>query len=576
MALGRAQTHMRRLGELLVEEGLVTSDQVDQGLAAQRRLGTPLGETLVSLGMVKANDLGPILARSLGVTYLNPRDADVDDAIIDTVPESFIRERHILPLRVEDGHLFVATADPLNLGVIDDLKLIVRLPVVAVLSMERDLLAAINTQFDSRRHAEEAIRDIDAERLASGEEKDELSAEELSLLAADAPVVRLVNSIIHGAFSKGASDVHIEPQKDETRVRYRVDGLLYDHMALPKQYQAAVVSRIKIMARLNIAERRLPQDGRMALTYQSKEYDLRVSTMPSMFGEKAVMRVLDKSSVRLSFEDLGLLPGQQEALRWLVTRPYGMVLVTGPTGSGKSTTLYAALATINEPSLNVITIEDPIEYQLPGITQTEANQKVGMTFARGLRSMVRQDPDVIMVGEIRDLETAEVAVQAALTGHLVFSTLHTNDAPGAVVRLGHMGVEPFLISSAVIGVLAQRLLRVVCPACREWYTPSPAFLSQLRTNGGELPPDTQFARGRGCQDCNNVGYRGRTAVFEVLRVTDALRELVLKRQSTAAIGEQARREGMKTMRESAVEKALKGVTSAEEILRVIYVEEQEQ
>ncbi|MFB3880105.1 MAG: GspE/PulE family protein [Armatimonadota bacterium] len=576
MAFGRVQPQMKRLGECLVDEGLLTPEQVDQGLAAQRRLGSPLGETLISLGLVKPNDLGPILARSLGVTYLNPRDAEVDDSLVDTVPESFIREHRILPLRVEDGHLFVATADPLDLGVIDDLKLIVRQPVVAVLSMERDLLAAINTQFDARRHAEEAIRDIDAERSAAGETKDELSAEELSLLAADAPVVRLVNSIIHGAFTHGASDIHIEPQKEETRVRYRVDGLLYDHMILPKQHQAAVVSRIKIMARLNIAERRLPQDGRVALNYQGKEYDLRVSTMPSMFGEKAVMRVLDKSSVRLSFEELGLLPGQQEGLRWLVTRPYGMVLVTGPTGSGKSTTLYAALATINDPSRNVITIEDPIEYQLPGITQTEANAKVGMTFARGLRSMVRQDPDVIMVGEIRDLETAEIAIQAALTGHLVFSTLHTNDAPGAVVRLDHMGVEPFLISSAVIGVLAQRLLRVVCPTCREWYTPSPAFLSQFRANGSPLPPDTQLARGRGCQDCNNVGYRGRTAVFEVLRMSDAIRELVLKRQSAAVVGEQARREGMKTMRESAVEKALKGITSAEEILRVIYVEEQEQ
>jgi len=567
---------MRRLGEALVEAGLLTPEQVDRGLEAQRRLGAPLGETLVSLGLVKANDVGPILARSLGVTYVNPRGVEVDDSLIDRVPESFIRERRILPLRIEEGQLFVASADPLDLGMIDDLKLIVRLPVVAVLSMERDLQAAINTLFDARRHAEEAIREIDAERSAAGETKDELTTEELSLLAADAPVVRLVNSIVHGAFSQGASDIHIEPQKDETRVRYRVDGLLYDHMKLPKQHHAAVVSRIKIMARLNIAERRLPQDGRVALSYQSKEYDLRVSTMPSMFGEKAVLRVLDKSSVRLSFEQLGLLPDQEETLRWLVTRPYGMVLVTGPTGSGKSTTLYAALATINDPSRNVITIEDPVEYQLPGITQTEANQRVGMTFARGLRAMVRQDPDVIMVGEIRDLETAEIAIQAALTGHLVFSTLHTNDAPGAVVRLDHMGVEPFLISSAVIGVLGQRLLRVVCPSCREWYTPSPSFLSQFRVNGGQLPPDTRFARGRGCRDCNNLGYRGRTAVFEVMRISDAVREMVLKRQPATAIAEQARREGMRTMRESAVEKALQGITSAEEILRVIYVEEQEQ
>jgi type IV pilus assembly protein PilB len=570
----RVQRATKRLGERLLEAGLLTAEQLDQGLGAHRRSGTPLGETLITLGLLQPKDLGPLLAQSLGVSYLNPREVEVDDRLIDSIPESFVRERRVLPFRIEDGRLFVATADPLDLSVLDDLKLIAGMPVVAVLSMERELLAAINTQFDARRHAEEALREIDSEGSGNGDTGGELSPEELSLLAADAPVVRLVNSIIHGAFGAGVSDIHLEPQKEQTRVRYRIDGLLYDHMTIPKQHQAAVLSRVKIMAQLNIAERRLPQDGRVALTYQGKEYDLRVSTMPSMFGEKAVMRVLDKSSIRLSFGDLGLLPEQQQQLGWLVTRPYGMVLVTGPTGSGKSTTLYAALATINEPAKNIITIEDPIEYQLTGITQTQINPKVGMTFARGLRSMVRQDPDVIMVGEIRDLETAEIAVQAALTGHLVLSTLHTNDSPGAVVRLDHMGVEPFLISSSVIGVLAQRLLRVICPTCKEWYTPPAAFLTQLQTNGTPLPAGTQLARGLGCQECNHLGYRGRTAVFEVLRISDAIRELVLKRQSALAIREQAQKEGLRTMRQSAIEKALQGVTSAEEILRVIYVEEQ--
>jgi type IV pilus assembly protein PilB len=386
--------------------------------------------------------------------------------------------------------------------------------------------------------------------------------------------VRLVNSVIDGAVNQGASDIHLEPQREDMRVRYRVDGLLYDQMTIPRGHQAAVVSRVKIMARMNIAERRLPQDGRIDLSVHGKEYDLRVSAMPCIFGEKIVMRLLEKSSMRLPFEDLGFLAEQQEGFRWLLARPYGMILVTGPTGSGKSTTLYAAMSTINDPTRNIITIEDPVEYQLPGITQTEVSSKVGMTFARGLRTMVRQDPDVIMVGEIRDLETAEISVQAALTGHLVFSTLHTNDAPGALVRLGNMGVESFLISSSVIGVLAQRLARVICPSCKQWYLPSAETLESLRRGGLTLPAEAQLARGAGCEECHHLGYRGRTAVYEVMRMSDVLRELVLARASSVALREQARQEGMKSMKEAGLEKALQGVTTAEEILRVVYAEEE--
>jgi len=358
------------------------------------------------------------------------------------------------------------------------------------------------------------------------------------------------------------------------RVRYRLDGLLYDQMTIPRSHQAAVVSRIKIMARLNIAERRLPQDGRIGTTHQGVEYDLRISSMPSIFGEKVVIRVLEKTSMRMPFEQLGFMPEQKKLFEWMLNRPYGMVLVTGPTGSGKSTTLYAALSTINESTKNIITIEDPVEYQLHGVTQTEVNKKIGVTFARGLRTMVRQDPDIIMVGEIRDLETAEIAIQAALTGHLVFSTLHTNDAPGALVRLANMGVEPFLISSAVVGVVGQRLVREICPNCKESYTPTEEVLAQIKNNGNRLPSDTQLVRGPGCLECNGIGYRGRSGVFEVMKVTDKIRELVLQRQSALAIRDQARKEGMRTMKESALEKALKGTTSAEEIMRVICVEEE--
>jgi type IV pilus assembly protein PilB len=556
-----------------MEGGLLTSQQLEHALASQQRSGTFLGETLVSLGYVKPRDLGPVLAEALGVAYVNPREAEVDDEAVELIPESFIRKHAVVPLRVEEGRLYVAMADPLNLAVLDDMKLMAGMPVIPLLSMERDLLAAINMHLDSRRHAEQAIKDIDAEKAANGATA-EPSTEELWTLAADAPVVRLVNSVIHGAFNQGASDIHLEPQREEMRVRYRVDGLLYDQMTIPKGHQAAVVSRVKIMARMNIAERRLPQDGRIALSHHGRDYDLRVSTMPSIFGEKVVMRVLEKSSMRLTFEQLGFLPEQQELFEWLLARPYGMILVTGPTGSGKSTTLYAALATVNHPTKNIITIEDPVEYQLAGVTQTEVNPKVGITFARGLRTMVRQDPDVIMVGEIRDLETAEIAVQAALTGHLVFSTLHTNDSPGALVRLENMGVEPFLISSSLIGILAQRLLRVICPSCKEYYQPSAEVLAQLATNGTPLPAEVRLARGLGCSECNRLGYRGRTAVYEVLRMSDGLREMVLQRKSAVALREQARQEGMRTMKESALEKALQGITTVEEILRVIYVEEE--
>ena len=571
----RGQAPALKLGERLVERGVVTRQQLDQALSAQSAGGGRfLGEILITLGMAKTREVGPVLAEALGVPYVNPRECVIEQQFVDLVPESFLRQHTVMPLRVEEGRLHVAMADPLDLSVLDDLKLMVGRPIAPALSLERELLAVINTHLDARRHAEQAIKEIDAERAANGESVVEPTTEELSLLAADAPVVRLVNSVINGAVNRRASDIHLEPQRGDMRVRYRVDGLLYDQMTIPRGHQAAVVSRVKIMSRMNIAERRLPQDGRIGLSVHGKEYDLRISAMPCLFGEKIVMRLLEKSSMRLPFEELGFLPEQQDLFRWLLARPYGMILVTGPTGSGKSTTLYAAMSTINDPTRNITTIEDPVEYQLAGITQTEVNPKVGMTFARGLRTMVRQDPDVIMVGEIRDLETAEIAVQAALTGHLVFSTLHTNDAPGALVRLGNMGVEPFLISSSAIGVLGQRLARVICPDCRQWYAPSAETLASLSRGGLTLPPKVELARGQGCEECNHVGYRGRVAVYEVMRLSDPLRELVLARASTVALRERARAEGMQIMQEAGLQKVLQGVTTAEEILRVIYVEEE--
>ena len=560
------QSDRTPLGQLLLGAQLITQRQLDEALAVQRSTGAFLGDTLVALDHVRPKDVGPILARELRVEYVNPRESEVTEEVMDVVPESFSRQHGAMPLRVENGRLHVAMKDPLNLSVLDDLKLIAGMPVVAALSMERELLAAINMHFDSRRHAEQAIQDIEAEKAASGEATEELSTEELWTLAADAPVVRLVNSIIHGAFNLGVSDIHLEPQREQMRVRYRLDGLLYDHMAIPKHHQPAVVSRVKIMSRMNIAERRLPQDGRIPLEHHGKEYDLRVSTMPSIFGEKVVMRVLDKTSMRMSFEQLGFLPEQQEAFEWLIARPYGMILVTGPTGSGKSTTLYAALAGINQPTKNIITIEDPVEYQLAGVTQTQANPRVGMTFARGLRTMVRQDPDVIMVGEIRDLETAEIAINAALTGHLVLSTVHTNDAPGTVTRLIDMGIEPFLISSAVLLIVAQRLIRKVCSECREQVQTHPQMLIDLG-----VPPDEArnfpVFKGKGCPICSNTGYKGRLGLYEVMPMKEEVKELILARASTSEIKKEAIRLGMKTLRQSGIHKIRNGLTTVEEILR---------
>jgi type IV pilus assembly protein PilB len=562
----------KRLGEHLLEAGLLTSEQLAEALQLQARRGGRLGQVVVEAGMAKPKDVALILEKMLGVAYVDVSDYAIEPEAMSRVPEWMIRRHQLLPLREENGTLEVAMLDPLNLAVVDDLKLLTSCRIVPRLAMERELQQAIDRAFDVRHHAEQALRDIESERESS-ETEDDLSISQLINLAESSPTVRLVNTIIYGALNQSASDIHLEPQENALRVRYRVDGMLRDHLAVPRQHHAAIISRIKVMARLNIAERRRPQDGRMTVSHNNKDYDLRVSILPAILGEKVVIRVLDKSAMQHSFERIGLLPDERAIFEWLVTRPYGMILVTGPTGSGKSTTLYSALNRINTPEKNIITIEDPVEYHLPGITQVAVNPKVGVTFASGLRTIVRQDPDVIMVGEIRDSETAEIAVQAALTGHLVFSTLHTNDAPGALVRLMNMGIEPFLIASSVIGVLGQRLVRVVCPACRELYEPMPEVLKALGLYSDEVRIDSlQFARGKGCSECHHTGYRGRTAIFEVMKMSDGLRKLVLDRASAAALKEVAVAEGMRTMRDSGIQKVVQQITTPEEMMRVVFGE----
>jgi type IV pilus assembly protein PilB len=554
----------RLLGAALLADGLINQQQLDQALERQQQTGAFLGETLIELGYVVPSILGKYVEERISYPFVELTGADLDFDTARSIPERIARRKLVLPFAITEEGVQVAMADPLDLGTVDELKSFFSKPVLPYLAFNADITESINRAFDVRHKAASALRDI----ADVGPSQLDLSVDELVGMAEDAPIVRLVNGIVQGALSVGASDIHIEPMEHEVRVRYRLDGLLYDQTSWPKPHLAAVVSRIKIMSRLNIAERRRPQDGRFT-THDEKgrEFDLRVSIMPAIYGEKVVMRVLEKASSFASVEKLGFLGDQRTMFENLVTRPHGIVLVTGPTGSGKSTTLYAALQRINSPTLNINTIEDPVEYHLSGVTQTQANPKIGLTFANGLRTLVRQDPDVIMVGEIRDGETAEIAIQAALTGHLVLSTLHTNDAPGALVRLQNMGVEPFLISSAVLGVIGQRLVRTICPSCRELV---PAELSdRAALDLGEI----EVARGVGCGRCGNRGMKGRTAVYEIMSMSDTLRDMVLKRAPGSELKDQAVAEGMQTMRISGRQKVLDHVTTPDEVLRVLYTDD---
>jgi type IV pilus assembly protein PilB len=558
-----------RLGERLIEEGWVSSEQLEAALEVKRRTGGFLGETLLEMGFITAAQLGSVLEEIYGVPYVDLNAATIDPAAVALAPEKLAREKLILPLTLEHERLLTAMVDPLDLTAIDELRLVTGKRVVPVVTTERELRRAFIEYFDPLSKAHDALDDLRADPTYRVEER---AAGESEAAVDDAPIVRLANSILHGAIATGASDIHLEPQESGLRVRFRVDGMLQEHMVVPRAQQAAVLSRVKIIADMDIAEARRPQDGRAVIRDNDREYDLRVSSVPSVHGEKIVLRILDKGAINVPLEKLGFLPEQFGRYEMMTRRSYGMILVTGPTGSGKSTTLYATLSRLNQPHLNISTIEDPVEYQLAGITQIQANPKIGLTFAAGLRTLLRQDPDIILVGEIRDRETAEVAIQAALTGHLVFSTLHTNTAAGALTRLTNMDVEPFLIASAVAGVVAQRLVRRVCTRCAEEYRPSPELLRELRLDP-EQHANAVFKRGTGCRNCSGSGYRGRTAVHEVMRASEALRAQVLQRRSTEEMDVLAVREGMMPLPDSAVQKVLQGITTPEEVARVAHTEE---
>ncbi len=521
-------------------------------------------KTEASVNLAASEDVLRALAIQHGLPFMSAEEIASSLPLVKTLSPKYLRQNLACPIAIDSSTVTVATADPTNPLLLDDLQQNLGGTVRLCVAPAGAILEAIERTYEAATALQKIVEGI-ASTSPEGEGDPDQDISQLRDMAFEAPVVRLVNLLIEGALAAEASDIHIEPFEDTLRVRYRVDGLLYDQESPPRRLQAALSSRIKIMAELNIAERRLPQDGRIRVTAQGRRVDIRVSTVPTIHGESIVMRLLDRSSVFLPFDGLGFSSRTADAFDTLIRRPHGILLVTGPTGSGKTTTLYAALDKINRSDLKIITVEDPVEYQLKGVNQIPVRPKIGLSFASGLRHIVRQDPDVIMVGEIRDLETAEIAIQAALTGHLVFSTLHTNDAPGAVTRLQDMGCEPYLVSSVLNGVLAQRLVRRICRSCRAPDHPDPADLLAIGvtdTTGGEL------FRGKGCDECRGTGYRGRTGIYELFRVTDEARGLILRKAPTGEIRRYAVAHGMVTLRVDGWAKACAGVTTVDEILRV--------
>ncbi|MDE2490074.1 MAG: type IV-A pilus assembly ATPase PilB [Elusimicrobia bacterium] len=572
----------RRLADLLVEEKLISSDQLEKALEAQKSGGEKLGTLLIDQGFLAEDKLLQFLAEKTGISYVSLSDVgEIAEDAVAAVPEAIARQKMLMPFNKTKDRLTVAIADPLDVMVLDDIKMLTGCDVVGCLASESEIAAA-HDKYYKQATSQEALEDIVKqsqvdEEAADGiehvEEKNaEASEAALEKEAEDAPVIKMVNLILAGAVKVRASDIHIEAYQKELRIRYRIDGVLHEQAAPPKKFHNAICARVKIMSNLNIAEKRVPQDGRMKIKVAGKEVDMRVSILPCAPGEKIVIRILDSSGLKVQMTQLGFEPEAMAVFKKAMEAPYGVNLVTGPTGSGKSTTLYSALANLNTPDCNIMTAEDPVEYQLQGINQVQVNNQVGLTFAAALRSFLRQDPDVIMVGEIRDQETATIAINAALTGHLVFSTLHTNDTSQTITRLGMMGVEPFLISSALLMVEAQRLVRAICPKCREPYEVERDWLiklgvpeAQVQTTGkGKIV----LYKGKGCENCANTGYRGRQGLYEVMEVTDAIRQLILERASARDIKIQSMKQGMLTLRMCAIRKLLAGATTVEEMMRV--------
>ncbi len=556
-----------RLGQILVEAGLITQEQLRQALDEQRTTGERIGHVIRGMGLASPEGIAAALAQQQDIEFIRINQLTSDEAVLSHVSETLARRYQVIPVRVENRTLVLGMVDPLDLIAIDDLRRLTGMDIEPAIIISDDFQRAI-AQYPT---LDGTLSDMIGEIETRAGPDDAEPTERLRAVAQEAPVIRLANLVILQAVRQGASDIHVEPQERLLRVRYRVDGVLSGVMTPPKHVHAALVSRLKIMASINIAERRVPQDGRIQLKVDNRDITLRVSTVPTTWGEKVVMRILDKESTLVGVERLGLQPTDRQRFDRIIAKPHGIVLLTGPTGSGKTTSLYAILNRLNKPDVNIITIEDPVEYQVPGISQVQVNPKAGLTFAGGLRSFLRQDPDIIMVGEIRDEETGRIAIQAALTGHLVLSTLHTNDAPSAVTRLVDMGIESFLVASSTIGVIAQRLVRVLCEKCREPYTPARELLDRLGFPYTAEPPT--FYRPKGCQFCHQSGYKGRVGIFEVMAVDGALRDLIAKNASSTQIRDVAVTMGMRVLQEDGLAKVAAGVTSLEEVFRVAFVED---
>ena len=557
-----------RLGDLLIKEGLITKEQLEKALQEQRANGTRIGYNLVKLGFVQETEITKMLARQYRMPAVDLARFEVDPKIVKMIPADLALKHLVLPLKREGRTLTVAMADPTNLNVIDDLKFITRYDIFPVIAGEYTLRQALDKNYEQvDAQLDTILKDMDAEaeeelEVLQEQEEDQAPA----VVADDAPVVKLINAILTDAVKRGASDIHIEPFEHEIRVRYRVDGELQEVMKPPLKLKAALTSRIKIMSSLNIAERRVPQDGRIKLKMGKRVIDYRVSVLPVLFGEKIVMRILDKGNLTLDLSKFGFEPKAEQDLMKAILNPYGMVLVTGPTGSGKTTTLYSALSRVNTIGVNIMTAEDPVEYNLMGINQVMVRNEIGMTFAAALKAFLRQDPNIIMVGEIRDIETGGIAIKAALTGHLVLSTLHTNDAPSTITRMIDMGIEPFNVSSAVNLIVAQRLVRRICKDCKTEVKYDAVELKALGTTEKEWEGVT-FYRGKGCDTCGGSGYKGRAGLYEVMAFSPELRRMILKGASTAELQQQAVADGMLTLRMDGIVKIKRGVTTLEEVVK---------
>ncbi|OGX15138.1 MAG: type II secretion system protein GspE [Omnitrophica WOR_2 bacterium GWF2_43_52] len=551
-----AEISYKKIGEILIEQGFISMEQLREALEEQKLTGEKVGEILVKKGVVGQEEIELALSKQKGIARFDLSNYIIEPSLFKLIPEDFARKYKLLPVFLIENTLTVAMADPTNVFIIDELQRLTKLMVEPVLAQELEIKKSQDQYYGGSGTLLEIVASIDRSKLSEGEK-----------LGEEAPIIKIVNYLIMQAVQLKASDIHIEPEEKTLNIRYRVDGLLRRQSPLPKDLSGAVISRFKIMSGLDISEKRLPQDGRIIMKIGNKDIDFRVSTCPTIHGENVVLRILDKSGVVLGLETLGFPAKELGMFQEMIHSPYGIILVTGPTGSGKTTTLYSALQILNKETVNIMTVEDPVEYQFPGIRQVPVNVKTGLTFAAALRSFLRQDPNIIMLGEIRDHETAEIAIQAALTGHLVLSTLHTNDSSSAFSRLIDMGIEPFLVSSSILGVMAQRLIRRVCERCKESYAPSEEALRNIGL-ADKIGQNITFNKGIGCKLCNSSGYKGRLGIYEILKVSPKVQETVLKRSSADDIRAIAIKEGLSTLRDAALQKLLAGLTTPEEVMRV--------